>query len=116
MTDKEFLDILMQLKHYLDSDKTFDINAPRKAEFEMAANLAHELFPEAKIQVKDDPLQMGAMILSVEDFDFDISGEQSIHRFANMTTKADNVEVYAAENGNVCIAMVFQNVLIRVQK
>lgn len=111
MNDAEFLAILNQLKDYLAMHKTFILNPMRETEFKNAVALAYELFPEAKVTIEDDPLQMGAMILCIEDFDLDVS---EMKLFAEMIEKADNFEVYALEKGNVKFAAVFQNVLVRI--
>ena len=111
MNDEEFLVILDKLKAYIESDKAFIDNPFRMVEFKEAIAKANELFPEAKIEVKDDPLQMGAMILSIEDYDLDITETDD---FAELIKSADNWEIYSLENGNVCLAAVFNNVLIRI--
>ncbi len=114
MTDNEFFSILSDLKAYLASKKTFIENPFRVREFENAVHIARKLFPDAKIEIKDDPLQMGAMIFAIEDYDLDVSGETEINLFAEMTAKADNFETYPTDNGSVRLAVLFQNVLVRV--
>lgn len=111
MTDKEFMSILEQLQAYIAMRKTFIENPFRVTELKKAIDMSHALFPDAKIELKDDPLQMGAMILHIEDFDLDVTETEA---FAELVTLADNLEAYALENGNVCLAAVFQNVLVRV--
>lgn len=111
MTDAEFMDLLTQLKAYLDMDKAFITNPFREMEFKNAVQLAHELFPEAKIEIHDDPIQMGAMIFSIEDYALDVT---ETSRFSEMIAKADNFEVYPTDKGNVRFAAVFQGVLVRI--
>lgn len=111
MNDKEFISILEQLKAYLAAEKTFIENPFRVTEFKKAIELSVALFPDARIDIKDDPLQMGAMILHIEDFDLDVTETET---FSELILLADNWEAYALENGNVCLAGVFQNVLVRI--
>lgn len=111
MNEAEFMSILDKLAAYLAASKTFIENPFRVTEFKKAIGLSRELFPDAKIEIKDDPLQMGAMILHIEDFDLDVTETDT---FAELVQLADNWEAYALENGNVCLAAVFQNVLVRI--
>ena len=111
MNDEEFMTILDQLKAYIDSEKTFIENPFRMDEFRKAIKIAATLFPEAKIEVKDDPLQMGAMLLHIEDYDLDIT---EINSFVDLIKLANNWEIYPCQNGNVCLAAVFNNVLVRI--
>ena len=111
MTDAEFQDILNKLSAYLAMDKTFISNPFREMEIKKAIELAHELFPDAKIYIKDDPLQLGALILCIEDYDLDVT---EIKTFSAFIEKADNFEVYAIENGNVKMAVLFRDALVRI--
>ena len=114
MTDGELYEILKSLGEYLEMKKDFVANPPRYAEFEDAVRKAREIFPEAKIEVQNDPLEMGAMILHVEDFDLDVCKGNQIDRFIEILRGADNCEFYTLPNRNICIAVVYQNVLSRV--
>ena len=114
MTNEEFYEILNSLGDYLEMKKDFVANPPRYAEFEDAVRKAREVFPEAKIEIQNDPLEMGAMILQIEDFDLDICKGNQIDRFIDIIHKADNCEFYALPNKNVRIAVVYQNALLRV--
>lgn len=114
MNDAEFQGILNQLGQYLATDKNFIVNPVREPEFKRAVALANELFPNTNVYIKDDPLQMGAMILRMEAFDINISTEREIILFTELINLADNFEVYAIENGNIRLAIVFQDVLVRI--
>lgn len=114
MNDAEFQIILNQLGQYLAMEKNFVVNPMRETEFKNAIALACELFPNAKVYIQNDPLEMGAMILRMEAFDINISGEREIKLFSDLITIADNFEVYAIEDNNIRFAAVFQNVLIRI--
>ena len=114
MNDAEFQIILNQLSQYLAMEKNFIINPMRETEFKKAIELACELFPDAKVYIQNDPLKMGAMILRMEAFDINISGEREIKLFSELIASADNLEMYAIEDSNIRLAVVFQNVLIRI--
>lgn len=114
MNDTEFLALLDKLRKYLAANKTFVNNPFRETELKNAIDMAYKLFPGAEIALKDDPLQTGAMILTIEDFDINLSGEREIKLFSDIINLADNFEIYALDNKNIRFAAVFQNVLIRV--
>lgn len=111
MNDADFQSILDQLKAYLATKKNFIENPFRLTELKKANDLANQLFPDAKIYLKNDPLEMGAMILCVEDFDLSVTETKL---FSEMVEKANNFEMYALDNGDVKLAIMFQNVLVRI--
>lgn len=111
MNDEAFQVILDQLKAYLASKKNFIENPFRITEIKKATALAYQLFPDAKIYIADDPLQMGAAILCIEDFDLSVT---EIKTFSEMIEKADNFEVYAIDSETVKIAVLFQHALLRI--
>lgn len=114
MNDAEFQSILDQLSKYLAADKKFISNPFRETELKEAIAKAKELFPDAKVELHDDPLQMGAMILRIEDFAISATGEREINLFSEIIRHADNFEIYPIDADNVRFAAVFQNVLVRI--
>ncbi|MBQ3017401.1 MAG: hypothetical protein IJD89_00495 [Clostridia bacterium] len=114
MNDETFMGILKQLEKYLATEKKFIVNTFRETEFKKAIELACKLFPDAKIYTNDDPLQMGAMILCIEDYNISAAGETEINLFSDIIALADNFEFYSLSNGDVKFAAVFQNVLVRI--
>ena len=114
MNNTEFMNILNQLNNYLKMEKKFVLNSMRETEFKKAIELACKLFPDAKIYTNDDPLQMGAMILCIEDFSLSVCGETEIKLFSDIISMADNFEFYPIDEGTVKFAAVFQNVLVRI--
>lgn len=114
MTDEEFNSILTSLNKYLQMEKKFIVNPMREAEFRSALSKANELFPKAKIEVHDDPLEMGAMILHIEDYSLDVCKGNQNDMFIEIVRDADNFEIYATPDGNVCLAAVYQDVLVRI--
>lgn len=111
MTDAKFNVTLKKLAEYLAMEKKFVVNPLREPEFKQAMYNAFELFPDSKIWIEDDPLQMGAMILCIEGLDFSVT---EINLFSAMIATADNFEIYPTDNENVRFAAVFQNVLVRI--
>lgn len=115
MNDYEFQLLLNKLHEYLATEKTFVENSIRTMEIKNAAEVAHELFPEAKIYIKDDPLQMGAMILRIELADINLSSEKEIKLFSELISASDNFEIYAHQDGYIVFALVFENAYTRIQ-
>lgn len=113
LTGENFNAILDKLSDYLKSEKIFVKNPVRWEQFKQAYATALALFPNAKVEVADDPLQMGAMILRLSSFDILVRGEHEIAQFKALISDADNFEIYA-DKGNIRFAAVFQKVLSRI--
>lgn len=114
MTDAEFNSILDQLSAYLAMDKNFIVNPMRETEFKKAIEIAATLFPDARIEVDDDPLQVGAGILRIKSYDVNISNEREINLFADFIKLTDNFEIYPTDAEHICFAAVFEHVLVRI--
>lgn len=114
MNDSEFAKILNELGKYIAMEKKFIRNPMRETEFKKAIELACNLWPDANIHINDDPLQMGAMILCVEDYSISAAGVREIKTFSDIIALADNFEFYSLPDGNVKFAAVFNNVLVRI--
>ena len=113
MNDEQFHEILNKLGEYLKADKTFVQNPFRVKEMIRAVTILRELFPHDKMEIKDDPLQMGAQILTIDAPDIVVRTERERELFAELTSLVDNFEIIPANDG-VHFAAVLQNVLIRV--
>ena len=116
MNDEQMDQLLTQLRKYLESEKVFIQNPFRAKEMERVVTIAHTLFPNGKIEIPNDPLQMGAGIVRITDMDMVLRGETKIKLFSELISLVDNVEVYATEENNICIAVVLQNVLIKIHQ
>ena len=114
MNDEEFQSILDQLGKYLATDKTFVNNTFRVTEIQKAVAMATELFPDATIRLQDDPLQMGAAILVIEDYAIGATGTTEINLFSEIIKLADNFEFYSVDDETVRFTAVFQNALVRI--
>lgn len=114
MNDEEFVSFAAKIDEYLKAEKTFIQDLNRTREIKNATEIAHQLFPDAKINIADDPLQMGALILCIEDFDVAVRGVTEIDLFNDMVSKADNFEIYPIGNDKVKIAILFGRVLRRI--
>ena len=106
----EFLD---GLREHLAQPKTFIQNLPRLVQINEAMQKAKQLFPDAKIYIEDDPLQTGSVYLCIESFDLFIR-ETEIVTLGEIVCNANNIEIYADEDKNACIALLFQDALIRI--
>ena len=110
--DKEFLEFTAVLEEYLSKEKVFVKDASRCAQVEYAMEIAKKLFPEAKVELEHDPLQMGALIVTIRDFDLTVRGETEINLFMQMVANASNFEIYAVIDEDVVIAILFNGALI----
>ena len=113
MENNEFDAILDAIRTHLKREKIFIQNPERMAHFSQAMSIAETLFPDHKREIKDDPLQTGALILAIECTDTDtsisLSSIREIDAFSEMLLMADNFEIYI-HNGNIRLAMVFNGV------
>lgn len=114
MTDQQFQQFLGELKSYLDKPKMFVTNLERAREFYNAVNLAKQLFPDAKVDIEDDPLQTGAMSLHIEAIDIVVRGITDIVMFNGMIALADNFEIYSKGKDKIHFAAMFRGVNKRV--
>lgn len=114
MADKEFDIILEAFRRHFKREKEFEPNPVRMSEIRDALEIAHELFPHHVTEIKDDPLQTGALILQIDCTDVDASmvltGEREINLFNQMVSAASNFEFYQY-NGNIRFAAVFNGAL-----
>ncbi len=107
----EFQKFARILKRHLETQKVFIPNPQRMRDVNHATEMAQQLFPEAKITIEDDPLQLGALILCIEDFDLAV---RETELFDELVGKADNFEIYSVGNENVKIAILFNHALTRI--
>lgn len=114
MTDNEFSALMARFAKYLEMEKVFIKNPKRFADVEHATEIATRLFPKANISLNDDPLQMGALIVRIEDYSITIRGAMETELFQELISKADNFEIYPIEDDNVRMAILFSNALIRI--
>ena len=114
MTDVEFQLILNKLGEYLSKEKRFINNPMRQTEIKNAFMQARQLFPDAKITMQDDPLEMGAFILNIEADDITLRGVTEIKAFAEIISAVDNFEIYALPDSRICFAAVFHDALINI--
>lgn len=112
MNDNEFMQFANVITQYLEEQKVFIPNLKRITEVDTATEIAKKLFPEAKITIEDDPLQLGALILCIEDFDLTV---RETELFDSLVGKADNFEIYSVGNENVKIAILFNNAMTRIK-
>lgn len=114
MEDKELDEILEAFSNHLKKEKVFVQNPVRIKEINHALEIANALFPDHKTEINDDPLQTGALILSIECTDVDesmvLNDEREIDLFNEMVSTADNFEFYK-HNGNIRFAAVFNGAL-----
>ena len=115
MNDQQFDEILEKIKKHLQTEKVFIQNPFRAREMVRAMEIIHELFPEDEVHVKDDPLQTGAMIISVEMPYMVVRGQRELQLFNELNTLINNFEVIS-EMGkeSVQFSVVIQEVNVRI--
>lgn len=114
MSNTEFYEILAKLREYLESEKVFIKNPIRVREMNRALEIINELFPDSQKEIKDDPLQMGAVILTVDGGDIVIRGERELALFSELTSLIDNFEIYPTSRDNIHFAAVMQEVYLNI--
>lgn len=112
--DSEFYELLKQLREHINIEKVFIENPFRMAEVERAMSILGELFPKKEKFLKDDPLQMGAVILCVDSFDMCIRGEYELALFAELCSLVDNFEIYPTSCDSMHFAAVMQGAYKRI--
>lgn len=102
--------ILDAIGKHLKREKVFVQNPARVKEVARSLEIAKTLFPDHKTEIEDDPLQAGALILSIECTDsidsLIVRGEREIELFNEMTAAMDNFEIYEID-GHIRFAAVF---------
>lgn len=114
MNNKDIMHFAELINKHLDAKKSFVANKQRLAEIEQASKIASKLFADAKISLKDDPLQLGSISVHIDCFDMIVRGKDEIKLFIELIERADNFETYAKDNGNIVISIMFNNAFIRV--
>lgn len=114
MEEKELDIILDAIGKHLEREKVFIQNPSRAKDVAHALEIANTLFPDHKTEIKDDPLQTGALILYIECTDVDdsilVRGTREIELFNEMVAAANNFEIYEVD-GHIRFAAVFNGVL-----
>lgn len=114
MANNEIDIILESFSKHLKREKTFVQNPMRMKDVVNAMKIAERLFPDHVTEIKDDPLQTGALILQIDCTDLhefmEVSGEEEIELFCEMVSKANNFEFYQSK-GNIRFAAVFNGAL-----
>lgn len=106
--------ILDAIGKHLKREKVFVQNPARVKEVAHSLEIAKMLFPDHKTEIKDDPLQAGALILQIDCTDtidsMIVRGEREIELFNEMTAAMDNFEIYEID-GHIRFAAVFNGAL-----
>ena len=110
MSEKHFYDFVDLLTDYLGTQKLFVPNWTKMAEVNAATETACRLFPNAEINIKDDPLQMGAVILEIRDCFITV---REIERFIKLIRKANNFEIMC-DADEVRLSILFDKALIKI--
>lgn len=111
MNEEDFMNFANILTEYLETQKIFIQNPQRMLDVNTATEMACRLFPESKISIEDDPLQMGAVILRIEDFDIVV---RETEMFCDVVGKADNFDIYPIGDEKLRADILFNHALMRI--
>ena len=115
MDSKDLLKLTDALKEYLATAKDYIPNIERLVSVSDAMSIAREMYPEHKITLAKDPLQMGVLFLEIIGTDITVIGEREMELFQQMVDKADNFEIIPINKDEVrlsiCFADAFQVIL-----
>lgn len=114
MENRNFQQFFQQMGTYLQSENAFIANPERLKIVYDAYEIAKKMFPEADIQLADDPLQAGAAILKIACDDLAVCGASNISLFSRLIANADNFEIYPCNDGSIRFAAVFYKTYIRI--
>lgn len=111
MNEENLTNFVDLLTKYLETQKVFVQNPQRMAEVNAATETACRLFPDSQITIEDDPIQMGAVILRIEDFDIVVRETEA---FCDIVDKADNFDIYPVGDEKVRADILFNRALILI--
>lgn len=114
--NNELIPFMSALDAYLEMPKAFMQNPERIKDVVAATETTKALFPDATIYIKNDPLQLGALILCIEDYDITVRGVTEMEAFNSITANASNFEIYSKGNDRVQMSVLFDHALIRIKQ
>lgn len=114
LNEEQFEQLINKLNEYLQSEKVFVKNPIKTRATIRAVKILHELFPDDAMEIKDDPLQMGAVVVCVDTPMFVIRGKGKLNLFSELASIVDNFEIINGKGDEVHFAAVIQNVYIKI--
>lgn len=107
MDIKDFMEFSDTLKQYMDADKNYIPNIARLNDVSEAIKLALDLYPEHKIEIAKDPLQMGSLFIDITGTEISAIGEREIELFNQLVSKANNFETVPMGNEELRLSICF---------
>lgn len=115
--DKKLLESLALLgkgiEDYLRMEKVFIPNPERFAEVVAAKRIAEKLFSDFKIEVTNDPLQTGALVIKIKGCYIECSGTE-VKDFQSLIKAADNFEIFPTAREKFEFTLMFYGALKRI--
>lgn len=103
---------MKQLGEWQNKPHMFIVNKNRMKEMEIAYDrlktIVHEYTPDAKLEVNMNTINDGSASISVETDELVIHNVQD---FISVIEKARNFEIYPLNNGNIKIAIMFDDIM-----
>ena len=106
----KFKSLLNTVEQYLNAEKSFIENADRMNDVMESFYKANELFPNAEIEIRQDALQLGGLVLQITDYQLDVSAEREIKTFQEIVGKANNFAFFPKGNDQVELTIIFYDV------
>ncbi len=101
------------IDEYLATEKVFIPNPERFEEVRQATQIAESLFSDFKIEVTNDPLQTGALVIKIKGCYIECSGTE-VKDFQGLIAKADNFEIFPIAREKFEFTLMFYGALKRV--
>ena len=110
MYNDKFKELLNTVEQYLNADKKFIENHDRMRDVMESFYKGNELFKDATIEIYNDPLQLGSLIIQITDYQLDVSAQREIKCFNEIVSKADNFAFFPKGNDQVELTIMFNGV------
>lgn len=101
------------IDEYLATEKIFVPNPERFEEVRQATQIAEALFEDFSIEVTNDPLQTGALVIKIKGCYIECSGTE-VKDFQQLIAKADNFEIFPVAREKFEFTLMFYGALKRV--
>ena len=108
MGAEELYEMRKKLTAHLKERGESEVAPERRLEFERTLEAVRDYMPSAQIEVRDDPLQLGALIVKIEGYGFEVNGLEGVRIFSRLVETAGNFEIYPVDADRIGLAIVLQ--------
>lgn len=108
----DFNMFMAKMKEWQSQPHMFIVNTSRMKEMEIAYDILKEIVckydPEAVMEVNINVINDGSASISIETCDFVV---HDVQEFIEAIKNANNFEIYPLKNGNMKIAIMFNDIM-----